>query len=310
MSLSNLLNELQEDLDPESKVVATEDIIKIVDGVNNTEYDTSYFNSDSIANFNIIYNQYRLKNIIESQTKVDMALAEEAFTMLQENVVSSVKARLTPYPSAINKGVLADLFEEGTGETSAEAIDMVRSLWVVLNDKRESLSDLNGLLSTYKDETLKPEQSRLKNPLVMQYGKTYPLLTTPMSVISNLDDSKFDYPKYLNVLSGMYRDVITNTSMSDLIVENLRDLTLGEVTSKLIHLAEEFNRRFERIEAFRLKAIELFGSNDTSVEAWREVVNSSCEITDILKAFNAMHSASKSNCFLYDLVCKLLKYID
>ena len=285
MSLSSILDDIEQDTDKVVPEIATEEITLSVPETSKTRIDTKQIDQQVIKKFSVLYNQLVLKQTVQSVIKLDRKIAQEVFTMLPDS--SPVEqAKITTYPSAMNKDVVMKALDGVSDKIPDNVMTLLQeTLQEADNSKDKIISTVQKVNDFFQRFKQLSQRFEITPPLVVYTKNSYNLYSDPFTKLSIIDDRQLDYPKYEETLSTrLYNvfqhktivkwlqaqndqldDISASTAAVDLSVVSLID-NIGLVTQALIKNQETFIQLHSELKQF-------LSSNETLVnEKSNEVV--------------------------------------
>ena len=331
MSLDAILDDLQSDLPNSEEVKALEEITLSSSTNNSTpesqfKLDSSVLNKGVLNKFNTLYQQLTLKKTINSLVKVDLRIAQEVFTMLPE-LDSNTQAKVTSYPSVMNKQVLASVLDSVTDELPIETKHMLKDFLATVKDNQNNIERVGDILQTY-NEICNEETIRLNkvSPVIIANKNSYNLFTCKMKELLWINDSELEYKKYEDTLIKQYNDLVyddglktflsfydTSEKTEEETTENKPkfDLSLMDLCTRVSNTYQIVSSSLERLNSYigRVEVIILADEVKVNDEV-NEVVNLLPEYTGNLSHLKMLFDiVTNENNFIEKLV-KLLKFID
>ena len=331
MSLDAILDDLQSDLPNSEEVKALEEITLSSSTNNSTpesqfKLDSSVLNKGVLNKFNTLYQQLTLKKTINSLVKVDLRIAQEVFTMLPE-LDSNTQAKVTSYPSVMNKQVLASVLDSVTDELPIETKHMLQDFLATVKDNQNNIERVEDVLQTY-NEICNEETIRLNkvSPVIIANKNSYNLFTCKMKELLWINDSELEYKKYEDTLIKQYNDLVyddglktflsfydTSEKTEEETTENKPkfDLSLMDLCTRVSNTYQIVSSSLERLNSYigRVEVIILADEVKVNDEV-NEVVNLLPEYMGNLSHLKMLFDiVTNENNFIEKLV-KLLKFID
>lgn len=330
MSLDAILDDLQSDLPGTEEVKALEEITLSTPTNNSSpeslfKFDSNVLNKGILNKFNTLYQQLTMKKTISSLTKVDLRIAQEVFTMLPE-LDGNAQAKVTSYPSVMNKQVLASVLDSVSDELPIETKRMLQDFLTVTKENDANIRRVEEVLQTYS-EICNEEAIRLNkvSPFVIVNGNSYNLFTTEMRGLLLINDSEMEYKKYDGALIKQYSDLVydeglktflnfyNSTEKSEEKSDNKPqfDLSLMDLCNRVNNTYQLVSSSLMRLDTYSSRVEAISRANEVNVnDEVNEVVNLLPEYMSTLSHIKMLFDiVTKEDNFIEKLV-KLLKFID
>jgi hypothetical protein len=325
MSLSDALNELTNDLpnetDPVLENIATETMSFTAAKESKFKFDPKQFNPAVIEKFNKLYNVISTRKILSGSNLLDKRIAQEVFMMLPE-VNKSETAKLTNYPSEMNKHVIEKVLNQVDDKVPSDSIELLREF---LNEVRSNLEHMEQTRIFLKQlkENLKTEDERLNKikPMVIANGESKNLYTTPLYALAYTDDTTFGYDKYEGTLTSQYSQLLEDETLKTF----LDFYEMGDATShmyddklSLYTLAYKLSNIITMIETSLLNLLDYVNRTEVIIksetaefnEALVTAMNDLKEQMYTVKHFKMLFDITEiENNFFYKLE-SLMKFLD
>ena len=323
MSLSSILDDIEQDTDKVIPQISTEEITLSVPETSKTRLDTTQIDQRVIKKFSVLYNQLVMKQTVQNVIKLDRKIAQEVFTMLPEsNTVD--QAKITTYPSAMNKDVVMKALDGVSDKIPDSVMTLLQETLQQTENNQDRITTVvqtvNNFFQRFKQLC---ERFETSPPLVLYQKNSYNLYFDPFNKLSIIDDRQLDYPKYEETLSTkLYNvfqhktivkwlqaqndqldDISASTAAVDLSVVSIIE-NIGLVTQALIKNQETFNQLHSDLNQF-------LASSETLVnEKSNEVVCNLERLIFIMNQANLFHDVlDVPDNFLVNLE-ELLNFID
>jgi len=239
MSISDILSDIKEDIAIEEIVVSIPQEFKF-------KLNISSIDKNVISKFNSLYNALCVKNTIKGMDKLDLNIAQEVFTMLPD-MNKSDNAKLTTYPSVINKDIVETALKDIDNKIPQDVIQMVNSLAIEVKSNIDFINEVVDFFSELNKELkIKDEYLSSKKPMIIYNGTGKNLYTDEINDLIFIDDSTIDYEKYKGQLTNKYKNLLSDETFNKYIEyckeENYGSITITEKLSlsglvqELIHL--------------------------------------------------------------------------
>jgi len=310
MSLQEALSDIQEDIVNVdiSGIIATEELVVNTETVNSSNKYT--LDKEVLNKFTTLCNLVFMKRTIDNSVKVDRSLAMEVFTMLSHSKTET--AKLTTYPSTINKEVVSEVVSDIPTVIPDEVLNVLQDTNRLLHElliNKDSLIDVSrAYLGKYAGNT-----ERLNNtpPMIIDSitKKSINLLKEPINNIHSIGVIEFE--KYKDVLIPMYTDICSNKLLLELSSnKDLYSLSLSEIVDILAD-----SLKYVKSEIFNLqevtKGIEsILETEDKSINSSRtELIDSVDSVIFVINRINAIKDELDSENGLYSKVDRLLDFL-
>lgn len=200
MSLSSILDDIEQDAEKVAPEVATEAITVSIPETSKTKIDTTQIDQQVVKKFSVLYNQLVMKQTVQNVIKLDRKIAQEVFTMIPES--SPVEqAKITAYPSAMNKDVVLKALDGISDKIPDSVMSLLQD---TLQEAENNKDKITSVVTTVTEffQRFKTLAQKFEKPcgLVIYMKNTYNLYTDPYNKLSIFDDRHLDYPKYEDVL--------------------------------------------------------------------------------------------------------------
>lgn len=305
MALNELLDEILDDKvsDEIEKVEGVEDpaleeIRSIKTKSTGRRFNISTFDNRVVDKFNTLYSKVRLKETVAGMVKIDRAIAQEAMATLPE-VNPAMAAKLTSYPSAINRKLLDDIIFAGNDEVPEELEKIIREMLEEVNssfDANEKLLTEIKISSNLLRDLLKTKYVEGPTKSIVIYdGKSLDLVHAPLQDLFMIEDTRLDYDKYANVLSEKIRGLTYSPKIiafGEYLSEHCGGAVLGE--HSVLDLVNEIMRteviataNFDNIKNFKESATAYFQREEKTLTGWvSDLVNSLDSVLKSSDSFN------------------------
>lgn len=315
MSLNQILNDLQSDLDvPEPIHVSTENV-KIE---SKFKVGPNKLDEKVMEKFNTLYTAITTKNNIYPLTKVDYKIAQEVFTMLPE-FVNNDQAKVTSYPSTINKDVLEGIFKNITNDTPSDVASFLKDLKDTLNSNMEMIQKVIEYMDTYYESCVfQKQRHETTSPIIMLDKQSMNLFTQPLYNFTYINDDYINYDKYKTVLSDLYRSLVQDDKFQKFLEDNKEvvknisnwkssDISLSEMCDIVIFIVPKLKNDY----AFFKQYMELLES-DTSVVTDKvlRMLDDSGSVVECMNKFKELFDILEEKDNFFDKFKKLLEFID
>lgn len=230
--LNEILNDIKEDNVHSDVTVNDEDKVLLKDI---SEEDINEVRK--LSDLNDIYDE------VTDSDRIEKNIVLEAFAAM--NIIKEVdKAKLTEDPSYINKDILTE-FVNKTNKiyTLIEITEHLESLQLVKNQAEESVRLLEGLLRMIKDI----RNGITIDPIVIQNGVSYNLLTDPMSKLIYIVDHEINYENFRDRLSLSIKNMFYETLSfinNKLNIVNINEEITPLDLIRVIHHIQEYVENF------------------------------------------------------------------
>jgi len=318
MSLTEALEDIQDNVEN----ISVEHISVSVNKETKFKLNTQLFDKKVIEKFNTLYNKLTIKETINGMNKVDLKIAQEVFTMLPE--MDNVKrAKITSYPSSVNKSVIEKALSDVENTIPQDAIDTVQNLVTEIQLNSECLTEIKETINRVS-YMLEQEDSRLvkTKPIIIVDGVSKNLYTDKMWEFSYIDDSKLDYSKYDGTLSNKYHTLVNDKTLKTYMDYNKPqvnedtvslngDFSLSELVQGLIHLKQLTNTSIEDLLRYLNTALSFLSNNDkTFTEGSCYVVNELENKIETLKYLQMLHGIIETENNFLEQTETLVQFID
>lgn len=318
MSLGEVLEDLQSDIEN----ISVENISVISKNEAKFKLNTQLLDKKVIEKFNTLYYKLTLKETVKGMNKIDLKIAQEVFTMLPE-MDNVEKAKVTSYPSSVNKSVIDKALSDIENTVPQDAVDTVQNLVTEIQLNSECLTEIKETINRVSD-VLEREDSRLvkTKPIIIVDGVTKNLYSDKIREFSYIDDSKLDYSKYDGALSNKYHTLVNDKTLKTYMDYNKPqvsedsvslngDFSLSELVQGLIHLKQIINTTIEDLLRYLNTALSFLSNNDkTFNEGSCYVVNELENKIETLKYLQMLHGVIETENNFLEQVETLVKFID
>lgn len=331
MSLGAILDDIKDDVTnietPEDGAIATENVVITDAKKNGQQFSVQRFSKETLEKVNTMFNLLTLKNNISGMPRVDRGIALEMFTMIP-NAGKTEQAKLTSSPSIINKEIMDKVFNANIEhKLSLDVSDKLYDLERLIEDHLPMIDTLVNYFETFKSAVeSKAEVFKNAPPMVLEFKayiregedngtRNIDLYTEKFDVITRLDDTKLEYPKYAEKLTNMYSDIYYSETLKTLYeswiyVPPLAELSLAGMVQAgrgaidtLNRYREDLNRYLSGLFSVRKQEAEL---NSETIE----FINGYEDMAVKLETIGRLKSIveTKDNCF--DKTAELVEFID
>ena len=206
MSLNQILDDIKGDVGDQH--VSTENITLIPPKESTFKVPALNLNKGVLDKFNTLYQTLTTKDAVYKLSKVDFKIAQEVFTMLPD-VAKTEAAKITSYPSVMNKDILEDVLDKVSDTMPDEILAIFRDLSVQIKDNADNIMTVvNGVTIYGKICEQAIERFTTNRPIVIVDKESRDLFQEDMYRCSWIDDTQLDYDKYVNKLSTMFSDTV------------------------------------------------------------------------------------------------------
>lgn len=211
MSLSDALNEIKEDAQNIEVELATENIQTVVNNDSKFKFNLDMFDKKVIDKFNNLYQKLSLKESVKCLNKIDYKIAQEVFTMI-DDVSKAEQAKLTTYPSILNKEVLDRVLSDVVDEVPDDVVGIITKFITEIEDNLTCIDEVRKTISIYSNKFTDLDKKLVSNKPIVIYDKnSYNLYTDKLLDLLHIDDTKIDYDKFSGILIEKY-DSLSNDS--------------------------------------------------------------------------------------------------
>lgn len=322
MSLSDALNELKEDL-PENNdgtLTITEEAITLTPSKESRfKFDPQRFDPKVVEKFNTLYNVISTRKVYKENKLLDKSIAQEVFTMLPD-VSKTESAKLTNYPSSINREVIEKALSQVEDKVPTDSIQLVKEFIGEVNVNKEHLVTVKEFLTNLK-HNFKIEDDRLINnkSIIITQGESKNLYTSPLYIFSYMDDTVLDYEKYSGKLAVQYRGLIEDETLKTFIsyydpekvgsIVYDDDFTLANLVEKICHITELVNSSLTSLEIY-IKQAESIRESDEINETVSGVINNLKQQMDTVDHLKMIFDILEVEDNFFIKLENLLKFLD
>ena len=319
MSLSAILDDLQEDVQPLENV-SQEHVSVVVKTKPDVKVTTSVINQQTIDKFNTLYHKLVKKELLGKLDKLEVRVAHEVFTMIPD-VTKADYAKLTSAPSVINKTIVQKALNDVQDVAPDDAVQMLTELRRELEDSFNHVGEASQGVAAYASFFHEKDKHFTQTPPVVIYNReSKNLYTSRVGDIAYIDDSQLDYPKYAGALSKKFEVLMKEETVNDFIRffdENHEGHhTFAKSLEDLVRCVLDANGFFqhglkEKLEHFHKELVTYLDSDSKSVlTAGYDLVNSAEIHVRTIGMVNMIHSIiHRENNFMEQLKA-LLEFID
>jgi len=331
MSLGEILNDLNKDtpnIVPSFENANLENIV-ITDIKKNGELvNIHHFSKETLERVNNMFNLITLKQNVSSMPRVERSVVMEIFTMIPD-VGKVEEAKLTAAPSLINKEIMDRIFTSSIkNKISADVIDKLDNIKGLIETHIPMIDTLVNYFKTFNSTVEgKVEIFKKVPPMVVNFKKysregedngdrNVNLFTEKFDVITDLDDTKLEYPKYANKLVRMYTDIYRNETLKTLqkcqvYVPKMVEVSLASVVQSGVSLISTLSDNYRTELEQYLTGLSSMRLHDAELNLETiKFINGYEYIAVILETIGRLKSIieTKDNCF--DKTAELIEFID
>lgn len=325
MSLSEILDDLNKDTANINTSLENITITEIKK--NGNQISIQCFPKETIQKITNMFNLITLKKNIEELPRIDRNVALEVFAMLP-NVDKAEQAKLTTVPSIINKEIIDSVFNTNIEyKISIDVVDKLHDLECLIKNHLPMIDVLVNYFKTFKS-TVEGKVEVFKNtpPMVTEFKacalkdedngiRNIDLYTERFEIISRLDDTKLEYPKYAKRLNNMIADIYYNETLKILYechiyVPPLVELSLAymvqvgySIIDTMNYYREDLNRYLSDLSVIRKQEVELNTETIKLINGYEPMV---IKLETIGRLKNIIET--KDNCF--DKTAELVEFLD
>jgi len=205
MSLNQILNDIQDNVN--NIPIATEGIVLTNQKESKFKVAPTNLDQKVLEKFNTLYNVITTRKNIYPLTKVDRKIAQEVFTMLPE-VNPVEQAKITSYPSTINKDILDGVLNKIVETMPTEIITLFTELADQITSNTENIEKVVEGVTLYAD-VYDRESKRLSvnKPLIIYDKDSKDLFQSDLINCMYFKDTELDYEKYAGKLNKMFEEL-------------------------------------------------------------------------------------------------------
>lgn len=320
MSLNQILDDIKGDVG--NQHVSTEEVTITPPKESTFKVSASNLNKSVLDKFNTLYQTLTAKDAVYKLTKVDYKIAQEVFTMLPQ-IAETEKAKITSYPSTMNKDILAGVLEKVDNSMPDEILNMFREIREQIVGNADNINNVVEGVAIY-GETCKQaiERFTANRPIVIVDKESRDLFTEDMFRNSWIDDTQLDYDKYANKLSTMFKGLVEDPTLATFItyradpvegaaISRYPEISLFGLCEKISHLKDVLSSERSFIENY-LSSLDM--ALDQEVKAVTAnssyLVNNANAAIEALGFFKMSHDILEMDDQFFEKTKKLIEFID
>lgn len=321
MSLNQILDDIQGDVT--NPQVSTENVtLKPAQKESGFKMPSASLDKRVMDKFNTLYNTLTAKETVYQLTKVDFKIAQEVFTMLPE-IAKTEQAKVTSYPSAINKNILEGVLDKVSNAMPDEILTVFRDISEQIRENADAIIGVIDSVTVYGAMARQAIDQFMKTPpLVIENKESINLFQEKLFRCSYIDDTQLDYDKYINKLSTMFQELERDPTLTTFLtyrskpeegaaVSRYADISLYELCEKIAHLSDVLQAEKGFLENY-------VGSLDSALtEEVKAVTANSVYLVDnangaidSLGFFKMLHDILEQDDQFFEKTKKLIDFID
>lgn len=320
MSLSQILDDIHGDVN--NVHVSTEHVVVTQQKESTFKVPSTNLNKGVLDKFNLLYNALTAKNTIYPLNKVDLKIAQEVFTMLP-NVSKSDQAKVTSFPSTINKDILEGMLKNVSDTMPDEILTVFKDILEQIRHNADAITAVVDGVKVY-GEICKVESQRLSanRPLVIVDRESRDLFQEDLYRCSYIDDTQLDYPKYSGALSEMFRKLAEDPTLGTFLtyrsnpeegaaISRYPEISLFGLCEKIIHLMDVLASNYSHLESFAGSLDMAINDEVKAITANSTyLVNNANGVVETLEFFKMLHDILEQDDHFFEKTKKLLEFLD
>lgn len=320
MSLNQILDDIQGDVN--NVQVSTENAAVKEQKESTFKVPASSLNKDVMNKFNTLYQALTAKNTIYPLNKVDYKIAQEVFTMLPD--VSKVEqAKVTSYPSTINKNILDNVLQNVSDTMPDEILTVFREISQQIKDNADNIVNVVDGVEVYGN-LCKDAIDRFTNrrPIVIVDKESRDLFQEDLFRCAWIDDTQLDYDKYANKLSTMFRTLVEDPTLTTYLtyrsnpeegaaVSRYPEISLHQLCEKIAHLKDVLQSERSHLQNY-LGSLDMALNEEVKAVTANStyLVNNANGVIDSLNFFKMLHDILTMDDQFFEKTKNLIEFLD
>jgi len=320
MSLTQILSELQSDV---NNINITSESV-LVNNQEESKFKIALIPLDQkvLERINTLHNLITIKKTICHLDKVDSKIAQEVFTMLPDlNLVN--QAKITTYPSTINKSVLDNVLNS---VTETKPTELTTSLTDISNQIRDNQDQINKVLEwiTFYAEICELQSKRLSEnkPIIIFNRQSRNLFQEDLANCIYFKDTELDYKKYEGKLNNMFKDLYYDPTFKTFINSiifakeesedtSIPPITLADLCEKIVNLKNRIISDKDFLDNYNEKLIaELNNNSNVITDNSIYLANNFNSVVKIINTYKMLFDILDSKDNFFEKLKRLLEFLD